>query len=71
MTIAPDWAEYLAWAEVTGRIVDPPEYAILRDMHKAWREAMTVELANNKAMLDAEADNGKPPAPPPKRGKRR
>lgn len=30
------WSEFLAWAQVTGQIVRPSEYAILREMDAAF-----------------------------------
>lgn len=38
------WTEYLAWSKVTGRIVRPPEYAILKAMDQAYCKVMNEEL---------------------------
>lgn len=68
--VSPPWSEYLAFAEVTGRIVRTAEYAILRDMHATWRKAMGVELAENRARKEAEDKANAPPPAPPRKGKR-
>jgi len=42
-------SEMLAWARVTGNVVTHDEYAILRDMGRAWSEAMNEELQYSRA----------------------
>lgn len=50
------WGDFLDWANVTGRIVRPSEYAILRDMDAAWREAMSVEMTDARVRIQAAAE---------------
>lgn len=55
-------SEMLAWANVTGNVVNPDEYAILRDMNAAWAAAMNDELTYSRtvqAERDAAASKGK------------
>lgn len=50
--IAP--SEWLAWATTTGRIVEPAEYAILRDMDAAFCAALSGEISEAHARQEAE-----------------
>ena len=54
-------SEFLAWATMTGRIVWPSEYAILRAMDRTFCSAMNVEFEEYRARKQAEWDakNGK------------
>jgi hypothetical protein len=55
-------SEMLAWAKITGNVVNPDEYAILRDMNAAWAAAMNDELSYSrtvKAERDAAEAKGK------------
>jgi len=55
-------SELLAWARITGNVVSPDEYAILRDMNAAWVAAMNDEIAYSqtvKAERDAAAGKSK------------
>lgn len=42
----PDW---LAWQQLTGEIVRPEEWAVLRDMDAAHTAALRSELADQQA----------------------
>jgi hypothetical protein len=42
-------SEFLAWAMMTGRLVEPAEYAILREMDMAFCAALSVEIAEANA----------------------
>lgn len=59
-------SEWLAWSTMTGRIVEPAEYAILRDMDAAFCSALSGEMAEAHARQRA-ADEARKPK---KRGKR-
>jgi len=49
-------SEYLAWSAMTGCIVEPAEYAILRDMDAAFCAALSKEIAEVHARHRAAQD---------------
>ena len=48
------WSEFLAWSSVTGAVVFPSEYAILRAMDAVFCEEMNKEFAAYRERLDAK-----------------
>jgi len=45
------WTEFLAWANVTGNVVFPSEYVILRAMDATFCEETNKEFENYRARL--------------------
>jgi hypothetical protein len=52
------WSEYIGWATVTGLIVWPGEYAILRKMDAAYCAALNSEFEDYRARVKAQQDQG-------------
>jgi len=48
------WSEFLAWSSVSGVVVHPSEYAILRAMDAVFCEEMNKEFSDYRARLDAK-----------------
>ena len=48
------WSEFLAWSSVSGVVVHPSEYAILRAMDAVFCEEMNKEFTAYRDRLDAK-----------------
>ena len=49
-------SEFAAWFALTGNVVSPEEYAILRRMDKARRAALAVEIEYHRAVARDQAE---------------